>query len=115
MTVFASVMRHGPVYGVRSVPAGTPVLSGPGKHPPHGSGPSGVFAAGAAQPSGAGGWLTVGAGVGDSVGAGVAAGDGEGVAAAGAGAAASGGSAGAGGLGWLERSPGSVPAATSAP
>ena len=36
-------MRQGPVYGVRFVPAGTPVLAGPGKQPPHGSGPSSVF------------------------------------------------------------------------
>src|SRR5262245_41148543 len=31
MTVFGTVMEHGPVYAVRATPLGTPVLSGPGQ------------------------------------------------------------------------------------
>src|SRR5215218_459414 len=44
MTVLAEVIVHGPAYGVRLVPAGTPVLLGPGKHPPMPSEPPGTLA-----------------------------------------------------------------------
>jgi hypothetical protein len=43
MTVLAAVMVHGPEYGVSTVPAGTPVLPGPGQQPPHGSFAPGTF------------------------------------------------------------------------
>jgi hypothetical protein len=42
ITVSDAVIVHGPVYVLSRVPGGTPVFDGPGKHPPHGSGPSGV-------------------------------------------------------------------------
>jgi hypothetical protein len=47
----ALVIVHGPVYGVSTAPAGTPVLPGPGKHPPHGSDPPGTFGLETGQPA----------------------------------------------------------------
>jgi hypothetical protein len=78
MTVFAVVMVHGPAYEVSTVPAGTPVLSGPGQ-PPVGLG-EGVVGGGVGLGDGvgasvvvlgAGVGLTVGEGVGEPVGLGV--------------------------------------------
>ena len=42
ITVLGVVIRNEPLYAVRAVP-GTPALPGPGKQPPHGSGPPGTF------------------------------------------------------------------------
>ena len=71
--VVGRVIRQGPVYGVRVVPAGTPVLEGPGKLDP-GVGPD----VGEGAPVGAGSSLGVGApvGAGASVGVGSAVGAG---------------------------------------
>ncbi|MCC6164654.1 MAG: hypothetical protein IT182_14990 [Acidobacteria bacterium] len=55
MTVPAVVMVHEPTYGVSVVPAGTPVLPGPGQQPPHGSGPPGVKGAPIHAPPACGG------------------------------------------------------------
>src|SRR3954447_26104182 len=77
MTVSAAVMVHGPVYGVRLVPSGTPVVFGPGKQPPNGSGPSGTFGVATGHaPVGVG----LGEGVGDGLGVGVGVGVGAGAA-----------------------------------
>jgi hypothetical protein len=43
MTVFGVVMLQGPVYVVRVVPAGTPVLATPGQQPPNGSAAPGLL------------------------------------------------------------------------
>src|SRR5262249_61140421 len=43
MGVVAAVIVHGPVSAVSTVPAGTPVLPGPGQQPPHGSAAPGTF------------------------------------------------------------------------
>src|SRR6478752_411495 len=43
ITVLGVVIRNEPLYAVRAVPAGTPALPGPGKQPPHGSGPPATF------------------------------------------------------------------------
>src|SRR5262245_16341436 len=42
ITLPTVVIVHGPEYGLSTVPTGTPVLCGPGQHPPIPSGPPGV-------------------------------------------------------------------------
>jgi len=73
----AVVIVHGPVY-VLSAPLG-PVFDGPGKHPPHGSGPSATFPTEPAQPLGDGDGDGDGDGEGVGVGDAVGAGDGDGI------------------------------------